>query len=482
MERLKGRDNNLILFLFAVAVFCASCTHKINPDRPELADSDFRLDSLPDSEINVPVQVSLHPLYAMAEGRVDTLYTSEGYPERWIQEGCDTRYKYVFRRGPLQLRASGTSLSLGFVGYYKIVGSTRVCVSGTAISPWTPPCRCGFDEPERRVNVSFVNSISLSPDYRIKLQIRRNEPQALDKCSMCFWGQNVTNEVLNGLKLELDAAKAELEKKYGTVDLKPQFQQLWNQLGKGFNIYGMGWLDINPQRIRINNMFAKNDSLYVNLGLAARPAISFEKPADRESFVPSMGNFARNSGFSVFLDAMLNYDSLSIILNKHMVNKEFDFNKGPVRKKFIIKDCKLFGSGNEKIIIKISFEGTDEGTMYLIGKPVFDKDHQILELKDIDFDIKSKDALLKTAEWLFSRRIISEVTRNTRFDLNGWMDTVRLNMNQRLNQGWIRGVSSTGSINEIKLIGIYPLNKGLVIRSNCSGTLALKVDSIDFSL
>ncbi|MET0392323.1 MAG: DUF4403 family protein [Chitinophagaceae bacterium] len=477
--------NGKSLFFSAAALFLlASCSHKlrISPDKPSLAATDFALDSLPDSEINIPIQINLKPVYALAEKQVDTLFTSPNYPDGWVQSGCDTRYKYVFRRSPLQMKAAGTSLDLGFTGYYKIIGSTRVCVAGAAVSPWTPPCKCGFSEPERRVNVSFSNSVSIQPDFKIKLNVRRNEPQALDKCEVCFWGQNITKEVLNGLKAELDAAKAALDKNYGTVDLKPQFQQLWNQLSQSYNIYSMGWLQINPQRIRVNQLYAKNDSLYVNLGLSARPAVTLEKPAGKSLPIPNMANPSKAQGFSIFVDAQLNYDSLSNIVNRYVVNKEFDFNKGPVKKKFIIKECRLSGSGNERMIIRVNFAGTDNGTVYLTGKPVYDKDKHILELQQIDFDIKSKDALLKTADWLFSRKIITEISRYTRFDLNTYIDSAKTSISQQLNHEWIKGVSSSGRIDDIRLIGIYPLSQALVIRSNCTGNLSVKVASVDFSL
>ncbi len=245
----------------------------------------------------------------------------------------------------------------------------------------------------------------MQPDYKVKLSIKRNEPQPLDKCEVCFWGQDITKQVMNGLTEELDAAKAALEKNYGTVDLKPRFQQVWDQLNKVYNIYGMGWLQMNPQRLRINNLFAKNDSLYVYLGLSAKPVISFEKPSEVYTVIPSISDFSKRQGFSIFLDALLNYDSLSNIMNRQLVNKEFDFNKGPVKKKFIIRNCRLYGEGNEKLIIKVDFAGTDEGSFYLTGKPAhYDKATRVLEIKDIDFDIKSKDALLKTADGFSVRR------------------------------------------------------------------------------
>ena len=471
-----------IIFFLAIVFLIASCSHKINPAKPTLQQANFKLDSLPNSEINVPIQVNLLPVYTMAEKNVDTLFTSPNYPDDWVQVGCDTRYKYIFRRGPLQMKASGTSLNLGFTGYYKIVGSTRVCVKGTVISPWTPPCRCGFNEPERRVNVSFTNSLSVLSDYKLRLNITRNEPQPLDKCEVCFLGMDITKQVIKGLNEELDAAKADMQLQYGIIDLKSRFQQVWDQLNKVYNVYGLGWLQINPQKIRINNLFAKNDSLNVYLGLSARPVISFEKPQEQSSKMPNISDFSRNQGFNIFLDALLSYDSLTNILNQQLSGKQFDFNKGPVKKTFIIKECKLYGSGSEKFIIKVNFSGTDDGVVYFVGKPVYDKETHIIEVKNIDFDIKSKNALLKAADWLFNKRISNEVAKYTRFDLTSYIDTAKININNQLNHEWVKGIHSYGNITDIKLIGIYPLSEHLVIRSNCTGDLSVKVESINFSL
>jgi Domain of unknown function (DUF4403) len=479
MNNMKGKG---IIFLAALLILLASCSQKIIPDKPTLAQTNFNLDSVPVSEINIPIQISLKPVYAMAEKNVDTLFTSANYPDGWVQEGCDMRYKYSFRRSPLQMKASGTSMNLAFTGYYKIIGSSRVCVMGAAVSPWTPPCRCGFSEPERRVNVSFNNSMAFQPDYKVNLTIRRNEPQPLDKCEVCFWGQDITKQVMKGLTEELDAAKMAMDKNFGTVDLKPKFQQVWDQLNKAYNVYGMGWLQINPQKIRINNLFARNDSLYVYLGMAAKPVISFEKPADQSTRVPNITDFSQRQGFSVFLDAVLNYDSLSTILSRKVANKEFDFNKGPVKKKFIIQDCALYGEGNEKLIIKINFSGTDKGSFYLTGKPVYDKATHILQISDIDFDVKSKNTLLKSAEWLFNKRIINEISKFARYDLTSFIDTAKAGINQQLNHEWVKGIRSYGTIEDVKLVGIYPLSRFLVIRSNCSGQLFVKVESLDFSL
>lgn len=484
---MKGK----YLFVFACIILSlASCskkiissTQKIDPSNPDLSPTNFRMDSLPYSEINIPIQVNLKPVYDMAENSVDTVFTSPKYPDEWVQDGCDTRYKYVFRRSPLQMQAIGTSLNLGFTGYYKIIGSTRICINGTVVSPWTPACRCGFgNEGERRVNVSFSNSLSIQPNYKVNLSIVRNEPEPLDKCEVCFWGQDITKQILNGLKEELDVSKKELEKSYGSVDLKPVFQHVWDSLNKVYNLFGLGWLKINPQNLRINNLYALNDSLNIFLGLTARPAISFEQPAEETSIIPNLGTFSRKQGFNIYLDAVLNYDSLSAILNQQLAGKTFDFKKFVIKKKFIIDSCSIYGAGNENLVIKVNFSGTNNGIVYLLCKAFYNIEKRRIEVADVDFDIKSKNILLGSADWLFDKQITREITKQARFELGAYIDSAKISINQQLNQEWIPGIRSYGTINDISLIGIYPMRQHLVIRSNCNGDMSVKVDSINFSL
>lgn len=442
----------------------------------------YPADSLPLSEINIPVRISLRPLNALAEKSVDTLFTSPGYPDDWVQEGCDVRYKYIFRRSPLQLSGSGNTLTLGFTGFYKIIGSTRACVRGVALSPWTPPCKCGFSEPERRVNVSFTNRFQVQPDYKVRLQVIRNEPKPLDKCEVCFWGQDITGQVMKGLKEELDAAKKDLDKQYSVVDLRPRIQQLWNQLSQLYSLYGLGWLQLNPERLRINNLFIRQDSLHLYLGLTARPVIRFEKPAETSRPLPNLGPASRQQGFSLFLDAVLHYDTLTALMNENAMGQQFDFKKGFIRKKFIIDSCRVAGSGEDKLLIRVHFSGTNRGVFLLTGRPAYDTAKKLLEVQDIDFDIKSKNLLLGSADWLFDKKITRQIAQYARFEMASYIDSAKATLASQLNREWVKGIYSSGSIRDIRLAGFYPLEQHMVVRSYCGGELAVRVESIDFSL
>ena len=464
-----------ILSIFSLA----SCNNRLIPDKPFLSKTTFKMDSLPESELSIPIQVNMKPLYQLAEKKVATLFTSPNWPEDWISIDCASRYKYQFRRGPLQISAAGNSMNLGFTGFYKIIGSTRVCLGNTVVSPWTPACRCGFDEGERRVNVGFTNTVKVLYDYKINLNINRQEPVPVDKCTVCVFGVDITNQVMKGLKDELDLSKKAMEDSFGVVDLKPHVQQLWNKLNASYDLYGLGWLKINPQKIRLTNMFARNDSLNIFLGMTAKPVISFERSTDQMTLVPNIDNSISKPGFNIFLDAVLNYDSLSNILNAQLKGKEFDLAKG---KKVVVQDCRIYGTGNEKLIIKMSFSGSNSGIAYFTGKPFYDENKKLIEVRDIDFDVKTKNLLLKSADWLFNKRITTEIARVSKFDLSSYVDTAKILINRQLNAEWIKGVKSAGSINGLKIVGFYPMTEQFIIRSNASGELMIKVDAMSFNL
>ena len=101
---------------------------------------------------------------------------------------------------------------------------------------------------------------------------------------------------------------------------------------------------------------------------------------------------------------------------------------------------------------------------------------------NVEFDIKSKDAILKAADWLFNRRILNEVQQYAKYDLKSFIDTATITISQQLNREWIKGVRSSGQVNDLRLTGIYPMDQHLVIRSSCSGSMSVKIESIDFSL
>ena len=174
----------------------------------------------------------------------------------------------------------------------------------------------------------------------------------------------------------------------------------------------------------------------------------------------------------------MDYDSLSQLLTKELQGKRINMDK--VGKFIIIEKCSIYGADNEQLIIKIHFSGSESGIMYLTGKPIFDKERNNVTVRQIDFDIKTRDILTKTAKWLLNRRIINELKKYTTFDIQSYTDTLLSKVNTALNREWQKGIFSTGKINSLQIINIYPFKNNLILRCNTKGYLFLRIDQIPF--
>ncbi|MBD0331167.1 MAG: DUF4403 family protein [Chitinophagaceae bacterium] len=460
-----------------ISIILLSCSRKIHQPNTFLIKK-LNIDSLPESEINIPIQISLSSIRLLAEQNVDTIFTSPNWPEGWITDDCTTRYKYYFRRSPLRISATGTTFNMAFTGFYKIIGSTRACAGKTVLSPWTPPCRCGFDEGERRVNVGFTSSFTLRPDYILNIRLIRNEPQPLDKCNVCFWGQDITKQVMIGLKEQLDLAKKAIEDSFSTVNIRPYLQQAWNKLSEVYIVPGIGYLSLHPKKLHMENITATNDLLNINLGIAATPVISFEREGEEKSSVPDLSPSGLN-GFNIHLEAALQYDSLSKVVNQYLINKRFDFEEGFIKKHVIIKNVQITGNESRNLIIRVAFTGSHDGVALFSGTPVFNSSTKKIEVPDLNFDLNTKSLLLKTAKWLFNERIKNEIKKYTSFDLTNYYVLATKNLNTWLNREWSRGIKGSGTVHDLKITALHTLPQHLLVRSNVSGNLSVLVSEVN---
>lgn len=455
-----------------------SCSKKIIPEKPTVYNTDYKLDSLPLSEIDIPVKISLKPLYDLAEQKVDMVYTSANYPNQWEYDGCDTRYMYQFKRDKLRISAKSNVLRLAFSGFYKVKGSQRVCVANAAVSPWAPDCSCGYKEEPRRVEVGFKAVIGLHNDYSISPLIERLEPLPIDKCEVCFFKKDITKTVMDQLKLELDSAKMSMVDTLAKMNLRGSFQQLWDKLNSGQNLYGFGYLKMNPEKVRISQLTANDDTLNLSIGLSARPIISSVKPADTKSTIPNISDFKQHSGFNLFLDAQLDYDSLSNIITSRMKGYRMDISQVP-QKYVVVESVKIYGDGKDKLILGVEFSGSNSGMMYFIGKPVYDKTTGTLEIKNLDYDLKTRNLFLNTAKWLFDKKILAALNKYSKFEVGNYISTLLPQLNQQLNREVYKGIFTSGKMETLQVTDLLPATGVFILRCNAKGDLSMQVNSIN---
>lgn len=442
-----------------------------------------QIDSTPFSAIDVPIRIGLKPMFDWAERSVDTVFTSEGYPNGWVQPQCDLRYRYRFWRSPLKMKATGQTLDLGFTGFYQIEGSSRGCFRGTILSPWTPSCRCGFEEGARRVEVRFLNTLSILPRYQVRLQIQPQKPQPTDKCSVCFWGQDITDNVMSGLWEELTAAQRSMESTYGRIDLRNYLSPVWEKLNEPIEIPSYGWFMIRPAGLRLNRMQAQGDSLDLTIGLKARPIVLNTKPAATKIVLPpDWETPTQESGFRVRLEANLQFDSISRLINTDYLPVELSAKQGPFRRKIKIDSLTLDGSNAQQIQCKLHLSGKYAGTLLVVAVPRWDSTTGILSLTNLDFDLQTRHRILGATADLFERPIRNFIEDKCRFKLQELLESKRKSINELLQQTGNELIRCRGELKQFRWLGSQIDRNGIRILLDLQGKMNCTADLSRFSL
>jgi len=97
----------------------------------------------------------------------------------------------------------------------------------------------------------------------------------------------------------------------------------------------------------------------------------------------------------------------------------------------------------------------------------------MITISDLQMDLKSKNVLLKTAKWLLNEKINQKLEREITFDLKTLIGQAKKEITKTLNAKLNDQIQLKGSLESMKIHEIYPLKKGVFIRSEMLGQLKL---------
>jgi hypothetical protein len=315
------------------------------------------------------------------------------------------------------------------------------------------------------------------------LLIQPQKPIPTDKCSVCFWGQDITDQVMAGLWDELTAAQRALESSYGKIDLRPHLIPIWERMNQPIELGQYGWLLIRPTGLRLNRMQALGDSLDLSIGLRARPLVVNTLPNSNNNPLPTDWDPPTvNDGFRVRLEADLQFDSLSRIVNRRFLPVELTAKKGPFRKKVRIDSLTLTGSQTEQIQCQIHLSGKYAGVLSLAAVPQWDSVSGIWSLQQIEFDLQTRHRILGTAADLFDRPIRQWLEQKGRFDLRELLEEKRNTLNEYLKNAGNELIRCRGELERVYWLGSTIDSNGIRIQLEAQGTMRCTADLSRISL
>lgn len=457
-------------FLLVIGLLAACGSIQPEASAIEVAES-YEIPKAAPSYIKIPIKINLKTYFDQTEKSIDKTF-------KGAEENCSgVSFKYLFHRDPIQFKGIGKKLQFEVDGKYSLwLSYCPSCSDLFSEKPYclTPriPASCGVDEPMRKIHVGYETTIGVTSDYKLKSDTKFKEIEALSPCEITVFSYDATERLETELKKVLVDLEKTIDKEIGSVDLRPEMNNTWNLMAKPSALEGYGFLEINPLSIAMDEIRYVGDTAYFNAILKASPQIVSQKSDTKPKELPNLSTYVERDGFDITMDVFSQYDSLSAILTRNLTGKKVDI-KG---KEVIFDTIQIYGASNKQLLIQLDFSGSKKGTLFLTGTPVFDAEKQFISFPDLEFDVKSKSALLKGAKWFFDKKITQMLRDQTAIDLAPYLKTLREELNKNLSMKLAEGVHLSGAVDDISIRIIQPREDQLHIRIHSLGNVKIKMD------
>jgi hypothetical protein len=447
----------------AGSLWLFSACGSIQPEAPTTANQIVPVKPMPSvaSTINIPIRIELKPFIKLADQSFDKEFKGADNPCSGL------RYQYKLKREPIQLSGKGKTVFLGLDVAYGFSGEYCAgCVFDNCINP-PIPFSCGWgEETLRRAKIKLKSDVELTSNYRIKSSTSFTEFTPIDPCRVTFAQININDVLMGQIRPELGNLAKMIDTEIGKQDLKPYVLPVWKALQEDIQIPSTGYLRFQPQSLSVSEINMNGSVLNFNVGLTAIPTIQSTPWNKPSSGLPTLSPYKKGSGFEVYTDLKMNYDSLSKQLFDIMKTESYALGK----EKINITSLRLFPAG-EKLGVAVGFAGTKKGMFYLLGNPAFDNSKASLALKNVEYDIATKNVLIKTAKWMMDETIRKKLEEQMVFDLSDLMNLTKKSIAESLNQTMDGGIKIKGTLKSLEINGWSLQQDALWVRAKTLGDI-----------
>ena len=457
-------------FLLAVLILfsCKPSQQTLNTVKPEAVYK--KVDFKPkNSVVNIPIEISIKGLEKAINSQLTgLLYEDDSYTNNdndnlkikiWKEKEVKvSAYEDAFSyEVPLRLSIKVRYGALGIYDYKEVNGS---------------------------IQMDFRTTYDINSDWEMITETVMTDYKWLKTPRLSIAGtkisiQRIANKLIKSNKAFLEDSIDDQIK--NNLDIKTSAQAAWLMIqdpinvNKDFNV----WLKLTPKSIAMTPLRVEQGTIFSSIGIQSSAEVSLgEEPIIEKN--PTLPPFVRPKTipevFVINLSAEVPYLEAEKIAKKQLIGQTFTEGKRSIT----IQNLNIYGQ-DEDIIIGATVDGSMKGKIYFRGKPVYDAATSTVEITNIDFDIKTKSLLFKSADWLFKSTIIKKMTPYLKFPLEQSLTEAKEMIQKEIKSYEImKGITMNGSLDELTIDGIFPTPTGMRVLVSTKGKIKLKVDDLKF--
>ncbi|ARS37909.1 hypothetical protein CA264_15925 [Pontibacter actiniarum] len=460
---------------------CSSTT-KLNTAAPASTASAVPAYKPQLSSISVPVSVSI----AAMEDKLNQELAGVLYKDTNLND--DNVAVTVTKKGRMSIRAEKD----------KIYFTLPLHIYAKGRWKWDPCKFCpAVDKSEDTsfdMVIKTVSKVGLTEDYRINTVTSGdfewgNTKPVLElgplKIGLARFVEPALRSQMSNLTKQLDK---ELQSR---LDMKKYVAEAWLLLQEPVKLDdGMNaWLTVVPKEVRMAPLQAQNGTLNTRLGITSYITVTTDgKPKTQlNKNLPKLIVDSRmNDEIQVGLTANIPYAHASALLQEQVAKQTYKFDGG--KSQLTVKDAAISPSG-EQLVLMLDVDGKTKaglftkkivGKVYLRGTPYYDAETASIKVRDVDYDLDTKDKLLSTASWLAKNKFKDMIQQQVNIPVKGELENAQKMLQATLDkQGRVHeSVLLRGNIKSITPDNIYLTADGIKAVVNAIGTLTATVDKL----
>ena len=296
----------------------------------------------------------------------------------------------------------------------------------------------------------------------------------------------VLERQLNRIGSEVDKAIAD------QLELRKEIESAWKtvQMPMELDKERGAYLVLTPSALAVQPFRADGRAMHTGAvmqtkarivtGLTAPPVVASPTPLPKAS-----SKLGDAKGFQVVFSVAIPYPQLAKEMQQAFADEPFDF---PDVSRRLLIDTWSFSPRGERIQVGLDFrvlklnksgkvlEGKKpwKGHVFLTAKPVIDMATKTMSFSDIQFELKSKNALLGAAAWMLNGRLEKAMAAE-KFEFGSYLIEYKKMADQML-QGYPigGGLEVRGNLKQLDILEALPTQEGLIIYIKSIGILEVK--------
>ncbi|MGL5429118.1 MAG: DUF4403 family protein [Cetobacterium sp.] len=333
--------------------------------------------------------------------------------------------------------------------------------------------------------------VSVSPDWKLVansspfLNISNdNIPLDLNLYGLKFKTDiNIGSSLEKSISSKLQKATKEIDSKIESFNLREIIEKYWSNLkepilvNKDYNL----WLTINPKSARYSDLISFNEDLGIKVGADANLHLYIgEKPANQNlNSLPEMNFGFVDDSFNINLPISTTYNNLNDMINKNIVDKEFDLYSGI---KYSAQNVAL-SSDNSNLNFETNFKLSVFGFLNPTGvikgslKPNFNKENGVFVGENFDYSLESNSIILNVINKIFKRSIKNSIIKNyLSFDPNKEIELAKVFIQSKVNDIELdKNIHLQSEINTFKLVDLKVDTNVISLTVNTTGKSTIQI-------